>query len=116
MNDLKIFLQDRLEMIKGGDPEISNFLVQVYGAYYNDGAIKIIMELMDAGSLRDIMNMTKKCRSEAPYIEEYYLANIAYQVFKTSNDNLLDSFGIKFHTQEEKTNPQRYKAREYPCQ
>jgi mitogen-activated protein kinase kinase 3 len=82
MNDLKIFLQDRLDSVKGGDPEISSYLVQVYGAYYDEGTIKIIMELMDAGSLRDIMKMSKKFKSEAPYVEEVYLANMAYQVKK----------------------------------
>jgi len=35
---------------------------------------------MDAGSLRDIINMAKRASKSAPYVEEPYLANIAYQV------------------------------------
>jgi len=54
--------------------------VQVYGAYYDEGSIKIILELMDAGSLRSLLNMAKKMQKAAPYVEEPYLANIAYQV------------------------------------
>lgn len=38
------------------------------------------MELMDAGSLRNMFNMAKKVKPTAPYIEEPYLANITYQV------------------------------------
>ena len=56
--------------------------MQVYGAYYDEGSIKIIMELMDAGSLRGIFNMSKKVKQSAPYVEEAYLANITYQVLK----------------------------------
>lgn len=82
MNDLKMFLQDRLDTVKGKEAELSNYLVQVYGAYYDEGSIKIIMELMDAGSLRDVLNMCLKTKKGPPYIEEPYLANIAYQVFK----------------------------------
>jgi serine/threonine protein kinase len=80
MNDLKIFLQDRLEHVKGNSAELSNYLVQVYGAYYDEGSIKIIMELMDAGSLKDVLEMCKKVKQQPPYMEEPYLANIAYQV------------------------------------
>lgn len=80
MNDLKIFLNDRLESLKGNYIEFSNHIVQVHGAYYDEGSIRIIMELMDAGSLRGILNMAKKMNSTAPIISEPYLANIAYQV------------------------------------
>jgi len=80
VNDLKLFLQDRLEKLKGNQPEIPNYLVQVFGAYYDEGSIKIIMELMDAGSLRTLLNMAKKSKQGPPYIEEPYLANIAYQI------------------------------------
>jgi serine/threonine protein kinase len=77
---LNIFLQDRIEHIKGTLSEFSNHLVQVFGAFYDEGSIKIIMELMDAGSLRGLLNMAKKLNSSGPVIEEPYLANIAYQV------------------------------------
>ena len=63
------------------DEEMARHLVQLYGAYYDEGTIKLILELMDVGSLRDILNMVKKTKSGPPYIEEPYLANIAYQVF-----------------------------------
>lgn len=80
VNDLNIFLQDRLEHLKGNLTEFSNHLVQVFGAYYDEGSIRIVMELMDAGSLRGLLNMAKELNPAAPYIEEPYLANIAYQV------------------------------------
>jgi len=80
VNDLQIFLHDRLEQVKGNNIELSNNLVQVYGAYYDEGSIKILLELMDAGSLRDILNISKRLKNTAPYVEEPYLANIAYQI------------------------------------
>ena len=52
--------------------------MQVYGAYFEEGNIKILMELMDAGSLKDLLEMAKKIRNEPPYIPEPYLANITY--------------------------------------
>lgn len=80
VNDLQIFLHDRLEQVKGNNIEQSSNLVQVYGAYYDEGSIKILLELMDAGSLRDIVNMAKRASNTAPYVQEPYLANIAYQI------------------------------------
>lgn len=80
VNDLRVFLHDRLEQVKGNNIELSSNLVQVYGAYYDEGSIKILLELMDGGSLRDILNMSKRSKMMAPYVEEPYLANIAYQM------------------------------------
>ncbi len=37
---------------------------------------------MDAGSLRDVLGMVKKTKTSGPFVEEPYLANIAYQVIK----------------------------------
>lgn len=102
VNDLKNFLQDRLDQVKGNDTELSNFVVQVYGAYYDEGSIRIIMELMDAGSLRGVLNMAKKIQKKgSPCIEEAYLANIAYQVKIYRNDVLIcdiDAFRTSFHS------------------
>jgi len=69
-----------LQQVQGNDIELSTNLVQVYGAYYDEGSIKILLELMDAGSLRDILNMSKRLKKSAPYVDEPYLSNIAYQV------------------------------------
>lgn len=33
-----------------------NFIVTLYGAYYDQGKVKIILELMDAGSLENIIS------------------------------------------------------------
>ena len=93
VNDLNIFLQDRLEHLKGNLTEFSNHLVQVFGAYYDEGSIRIVMELMDAGSLRGLLNMAKELTPAAPYIEEPYLANIAYQV--TIDCELVLIFGFR---------------------
>lgn len=82
MNDLKIYLSDVFSQgQKSPDEEMMRYLVQLYGAYYDEGSVKIILELMDVGSLRDILNMVKQLKPGPPYIEEPYLANIAYQVF-----------------------------------
>lgn len=81
MNDLKVYLSDIFS--KGTtnvDEEMMRYLVQLYGAYFDEGSIKIILELMDVGSLRDILDMTRELKTGPPYIEEPFLANIAYQV------------------------------------
>lgn len=81
MNDLKVYLSDIYSKGKTSlDEEMLRYLVHLYGAYYDEGSLKIILELMDVGSLRDILNMVLKLKSGPPYIEEPYLANIAYQV------------------------------------
>ena len=82
MNDLKVYLSDIFSKGKTNmDEEMMRYLVQLYGAYFDEGSVKIILELMDVGSLRDILNMVKQIKSGPPYIEEPYLANIAYQVY-----------------------------------
>jgi len=51
MNDLLIFLKQGYE---------SKNLIIFYGAFFHEGNIKLILELMDMGSLRDIFVLTKK--------------------------------------------------------
>lgn len=48
LNDLKIFLSEEYECEN---------LIEFYGAFYEEGLIKIILELMDLGSLRDLLNV-----------------------------------------------------------
>ncbi len=48
MNDLKTFLSEEYECEN---------LITFYGAYYEEGLIKIILEMMDLGSLWDLINI-----------------------------------------------------------
>lgn len=49
------------------------FLVKFYGAYFEEGSIRVVLELMDAGSLADLL---KKC----PVMPEPVIARMAHQV------------------------------------
>lgn len=90
MNDLKVYLSDIYSKGKTSlDEEMLRYLVHLYGAYYDEGSLRIILELMDVGSLRDILNMVIKLKSGPPYIEEPYLANIAYQVEPHTNNSVI---------------------------
>lgn len=35
------------------------FLVKFYGALFNEGTVKVALELMDMGSIKDIIKMAK---------------------------------------------------------
>lgn len=50
MNDLKIFLY--------GD--YSDCLVKFYGCYYETGYVKLVLEYMDMGSLRNVVKLVNK--------------------------------------------------------
>lgn len=101
VNDLKLFLQDRLEKLKGNQPEIPNYLVQVFGAYYDEGSIKIIMELMDAGSLRTLLNMAKKKQTRTSL----------YRGTLPCKHCISDLIRSALYPYQKKANSQRYKAR-----
>lgn len=71
MNDLKLFLNK--------DFTCDN-LIQCFGAFYDKELIKIVLELMDLGSLRDILKLLTKTKPQPPYVSENYLAKMTYQV------------------------------------
>jgi len=54
-------------------------LVQLFGAYFEDISVKLILELMDVGSLRDILNMRKNILGSSK-VEERLIALILKQV------------------------------------
>ena len=54
-------------------------LVQLYGAYFEECSIRLVLELMDVGSLRDILEMNRSVRG-SPCIEEKYISLIVRQV------------------------------------
>jgi len=56
------------------------FLVKLYGAFYDEGSVKVILELMDCGSLCDLIKKAKKFKTEEPIIEEPILARLAQQI------------------------------------
>jgi serine/threonine protein kinase len=70
LNDLKLLTFDPKN--PGG---ICENLVQLYGAYFEEGNIKLILELMDVGSLRDILKMRRAIRGSAA-IEERFISLI----------------------------------------
>lgn len=80
MNDIKLLLQNK---IKAEQENFNcNFIVQLYGAYYEEGSVKVILELMDIGSLEDIIKYyRKKPINKLPVIEEEILARISQQVY-----------------------------------
>jgi len=49
MNDIRILMGNALDEERNGYK--CNFLVALYGAFFDEGTVKIILELMDAGSL-----------------------------------------------------------------
>lgn len=81
MNDIKLLLQNK---IKGEKENFNcNFIVQLYGAFYEEGSVKVILELMDVGSLEDVIkHYRKRGVVKQPIISEEILARIAQQVLK----------------------------------
>ncbi|CAI2373339.1 unnamed protein product [Moneuplotes crassus] len=55
------------------------FLVKFYGAYYEEGYVKIALELMELGSLGGIIKMINKNKSMIPKVPEEVIASIAQQ-------------------------------------
>ena len=51
------------------------FLVKFYGAYFDEGQVKVALELMDGGSLRDLVK-----RLPNPIIPESILSKITQQI------------------------------------
>ena len=72
MNDLKLYLNKEF---------YCENLIQFFGAYFYQDTIKIVLELMDLGSLREILKLLTKMKSQPPFVEEIFLARITYQVF-----------------------------------
>lgn len=60
LNDLRICLANHYK---------SDNLIDFYGAFYHEGMIKIILELMDLGSLRDLINILKEQKHLYPLDE-----------------------------------------------
>ena len=72
LNDLKVHLDEGFSCEN---------LIQFYGAYYEDGTIKIVLEFMDMGSLRHVMKNLKNIKKpEPPCVDEITLAKITQQV------------------------------------
>lgn len=72
LNDLKVHLDEGFS---------SENLIQFYGAYYEDGTIKIVLEYMDMGSLRHVMKNLKNIKkTEPPCVDEVTLAKITQQI------------------------------------
>lgn len=55
------------------------FLVKFYGAYYEEGFVKIVLELMDLGSLGGIIKRVNKLTKGIPKVPEAVIASVAQQ-------------------------------------
>lgn len=78
MKDIKILLQNKIKAEQNGFA--CSFLVNLYGAYFEEGSIKVILELMDAGSLEGILKIYRSKGRTPPGIDEVVLAKIAVQI------------------------------------
>lgn len=74
LNDLKM-----LALNPSSSETICENLVQLYGAYFEEGNIRLILELMDVGSFRDILQMRKDILGSSK-TEERIIALILQQV------------------------------------
>jgi serine/threonine protein kinase len=77
MNDLSALLKHK---VGSEDTMACPFLVKLFGAYYDEGSVKVVLELMDCGSLSDLVQKAKKAKSTEPIIQEPMLARIAIQI------------------------------------
>ena len=57
-----------------------NFLVHFYGAFFQEGTVKILLEYMNLGSLENILKIIKKKKLPQPCIPEPILAKIVIQI------------------------------------
>ena len=57
MNDIKILLQNKIN----AENSYTNcqFFVNLFGAFYDQGEVRIVLELMDVGSLDNILTILK---------------------------------------------------------
>ncbi len=53
MNDIRILLKNSIRDENSG--YLCEFIVKLYGAYFDQGSVKVILELMDIGSLDNII-------------------------------------------------------------
>jgi len=59
------------------------YLVQLYGAYFDEGTVKVALECMDIGSLGDIMKLIKRSKGTLqPLITEPVMVEIVQQILK----------------------------------
>ena len=79
MNDIKILLQNKISA-ENNSSYYCQFLVNLYGAYFDEGSVKIVLELMDAGSIGDVLRIYRAAEIPGPIIPENILAKISMQV------------------------------------
>ncbi len=77
MNDLSALFKHKTSV---EETMACPFLIKLLGAYYDEGSVKVILELMDCGSLVDLVKRVKKVSTEEPLIDEAILARIAQQI------------------------------------
>lgn len=78
---------------------MSQYLVDFYGCYYHAGVVKQVIEFMNLGSLRNIINLVNQGKIN---INEDNLASIIKSVKISFTE---DSFGIVPYSQNKTSNP-----------
>jgi serine/threonine protein kinase len=63
-----------------------DYLVQFFGAYYDEGRVKLVLEYMDCGSLRSFMDVIKQqIPDQIPMMPEYVIGKSTFQILKALN-------------------------------
>lgn len=60
MNDIRILLKNLIRDENSG--YTCKFIVNLFGAYFDQGSVKVILELMDAGSLENIISLYRQAK------------------------------------------------------
>ncbi|EGR27169.1 protein kinase domain protein [Ichthyophthirius multifiliis] len=77
-SDIKILLNNAEKNTQG-----CYFFVKMYGAFYDEGQVKIVLELMDVGSFKAVINILKiaQVQQNQILIPENILSRICQQVY-----------------------------------
>ena len=96
MNDIRLLLQIKDKSEKEYQ-SYCPFIVKMYGAFYDEGSVKVVLELMDCGSLLDALKKLKTTKTEGPYFEEPVLAKICQFNFSLTIDEDICGFYVPVH-------------------
>lgn len=84
IKSINIYDQDKRKQFKNDLNVLSEnkcfFLVHFYGAFFEEGNVKILLEYMNLGSLDRIVEIIKKKKIPAPCVPENILAKMTQQI------------------------------------
>jgi hypothetical protein len=93
-------------------------LIQFIGAYYDDGTIKIVLEYMDQGSLRNTISEMYGSKQISYLVNEHFLATVACEVRRRGEDGRMngDFEGVGVLAHREASDASGHQAREHPVE